>query len=74
MVQGADIKKNTDYCNHHNEMIKRNGKLLFNRYDEDKPIYNEKGNRIPWFTESNIDILDNIVQRQHNELINLIDE
>lgn len=66
--------KGTEYCNHHNDMIKRSGKLLFNRYDEDKPIFNEKGNRIPWFTNSNIDMLDELVQEQHEKLIELIDK
>ena len=66
--------KETEYCNHHNDMIKRSGKLLFNRYDEDKPIFNEKSNRIPWFTNSNIEMLDDIVQEQHEKLIELIDK
>ena len=64
----------TEYCDHHNNMIKRTGKLLFNRYDEDKPIFNEKGNRIPWFTKSNIEMLDDLVQEQHIKLIALIQE
>ena len=55
-------------------MIKRSGKLLFNRYDEDKPIFNEKGNRIPWFNESNMNMLDDLVQEQHENLIKLIDK
>ncbi len=66
--------KDKEYCNHHNEMIKRSGKLLFNRYDEDKPIFNEKGNRIPWFTKTNIQILDDIIQNQHENLVNLINK
>ena len=66
--------KETEYCSHHNDMIKRSGKLLFNRYDEDKPIFNEKSNRIPWFTNSNIEMLDDIVQEQHEKLIELIDK
>ena len=41
---------NEDYCRHHLNMIQKNGRLVFNRYDEDKPMYNEKNNRIPWFT------------------------
>lgn len=66
--------KDKEYCNHHNNMIERSGKLLFNRYDEDKPIINEKGNRIPWFTKSNMNMLDDLVQEQHEKLIELIDE
>lgn len=66
--------KGKEYCNHHNNMIERSGKLLFNRYDEDKPIINEKGNRIPWFTKSNMNMLDDLVQEQHEKLMKLIDE
>jgi hypothetical protein len=66
--------KDKEYCNHHNNMIIRSGKLLFNRYDEAKPIINEKGNRIPWFTNSNIETLNDLVQEQHEKLIGLIDE
>ena len=64
----------TEYCNHHNNMINTSGKLLFNRYDEEKPIFNEKGNRIPWFVNSNIQMLDDIIQEQHETLIELIDK
>jgi len=66
-------KKNlTDYCNHHNNMIRRTGKLYLNRYDEDKPIFNEKGNRFPWFYQENTVILDNIIQKQDKILKSLI--
>ena len=62
----------TDYCNHHTNMIKRNGKLYLNRYDEDKPIFNEKGNRFPWFVNPNMEMLDNIIKTQNKSLLNLI--
>lgn len=64
----------TEYCNHHNKMIKKSGKLLFNRYDEDKPLFNDKGNRVPWFNNSNIEILDNLIQDQNDKLMELINE
>jgi len=67
-------RNKTDYCNHHNGMIKRAGKLTLNRYDEDKPIFNEKGNRYPWFTNSNVEILDSIIQKQQNSLLKLINK
>jgi len=67
-------RKNTDYCNHHNSMIKRSGKLYLNRYDEDKPIFNEKGNRFPWFVNSNMEMLNNIIQKQDKMLQTLIDK
>ena len=65
---------NTEYCKHHDKMIKRSGKLLFNRYDGDRPIFNEKGNRIPWFNGTNMEILDAVIQKQHNSLVLLINK
>jgi len=67
-------KNKTDYCKHHNNMIKRTGKLVNNRYDEDKPLFRGKGNRIPWFVNSNVEMLDNIIQNQQNSLIRLINK
>ena len=55
-------------------MLKEEGRLRFNRYDEEKPIFNEKNNRIPWFVDSNIEILNNIIQEQFKNLKELIDE
>jgi len=63
---------NEEYCRHHLNMINKNGKLLFNRYDEDKPLYNAKNNIIPWVTESKINILDTIIQNQSDTLIDTI--
>ena len=55
-------------------MIKRSGKLYLNRYDEDKPIFNEKGNRFPWLVDSNIKILNDIILNQENKLKKLINK
>jgi len=66
--------ENTDYCNHHNRTLNKTNKLVFNRYDEQRPILNENGNRIPWFENTNIKILDNIVQKQHKSLLKLINK
>ena len=63
---------NEDYCRHHLNMIQKNGRLVFNRYDEDKPMYNEKNNRIPWFTKPKIDMLNDIIQYQSRQLNKLI--
>lgn len=60
--------KNNDYCNHHLNVIQRYGKLVFNRYDENKPLYNIKQNKILWFSNSHIEILNDIIQKQHNNL------
>ena len=61
-------KYGDDYCKHHLNMIKRNGKLLFNRYDDDKPLINEKNNRIPWISVPEIEILNRIIVKQWLEL------
>ena len=55
-------------------MIKRSGKLYLNRYDEDKPIFNEKGNRFPWFVNSNMEMLNNIIMKQDKIIKTLIDK
>ena len=67
-------RNKTEFCNHHNNMIKRTGKLYLNRYDEDKPIFNEKGNRFPWFVEQNMKMLDNIIYKQDEMLKSLINK
>jgi hypothetical protein len=64
--------KNEDYCKHHLNMIKKKGKLLFNRYDEERPIYNEKNNYIPWMTIPPIEVTNQVLQRQWNNLSSII--
>jgi len=64
--------KNEDYCKHHLNMIQKKGKLLFNRYDEDKPLYNEKNNRIPWAITTPIEMTNQILQRQWENLSSVI--
>jgi hypothetical protein len=54
--------KGYDYCKHHLNIINKNGKLKFGRYDDNKPIRNEKGNIIPWINKDKIIILDDIIQ------------
>tara|TARA_B100000963_G_C22624203_1_gene671500 strand:+ start:1507 stop:1995 length:489 start_codon:yes stop_codon:yes gene_type:complete len=65
---------NTDYCSNHNKMILRYGKLLFNRYDEERPLLNEKGNKIPWFDLSHLEMIDQIIQKQDKLLQKLINK
>ena len=67
-------KPHTEYCLNHNKMIERYGKLIFNRYDEERPIINEKGNRIPWFDGSHLEMLDTIIQKQSQSLMKLINK
>lgn len=56
--------KNKDYCKHHQNTIDKNGKLLFNRYDEERPLLNDKNNPIPWENDSKMEILNDILQKQ----------
>ena len=64
--------QNEEYCKHHLNMINKYGSLRFNRYDEEKPIKNEKGNIIPWFTKCHIDIINDIIQKNHINISNNI--
>ena len=64
----------TEYCSNHNKMIQRYDKLVFNRYDEDRPLINDKGNRIPWFDNSYLEKIDQIIQKQEKALYKLINK
>jgi hypothetical protein len=59
---------NEEYCKHHMNMINKTGNLLFNRYDEDKPLFNNKHNPIPWLKKSKIELLDEILKKQWRSL------
>ena len=64
--------KDFEYCKHHLNVLEKKGKLLFNRYDESRPLFNEKNNPIPWKNKSKIDILNNVLQTQWNITENII--
>tara|TARA_B110001469_G_scaffold109754_1_gene111109 strand:- start:841 stop:1017 length:177 start_codon:yes stop_codon:yes gene_type:complete len=49
-------------------MLEEKGYLVFGRYDEERPVFNEKGNRIPWYDESPWDVIDIILKYQQAEL------
>jgi hypothetical protein len=57
---------NTDYCKIHQNILERNEKLTFGRYDEPKPLLNEKGTRIVWKDSYETQI--NIILRYHKML------
>ena len=63
-----------DYCKKHLNQIKKNGYLLFKRYDEPRPSINEKGNKIPWRDGSRMGDINNIIQYQNMKLCKLIDK
>ena len=56
------------YCRIHQKMLEEKGYLVFGRYDEERPVFNEKGNRIPWYDESPWDAIDIILKYQQAEL------
>jgi len=54
-----------DYCLKHTNQITNNGYLSFKRYDEPRPVYNEKGNRIPWYDYLRVEMIDIIINYQN---------
>ena len=65
-------KYNGDYCKKHNNMIQNLGYLRFKRYDEPRPKYNEKGNKIPWYDYSPMETINIVIQYQNKNLLKLI--
>ena len=61
-----------DYCKKHTKQIVENDYLKFGRYDEPRPIINEKGNKIPWRDTSALEDINTIIQYQHMNLQKLI--
>ena len=60
---------NEDYCKHHMNIIKKNHKLKFGIYTEEKPLINEKGNFIPWFTKDKIIMIDDFIQNDTKNIL-----
>lgn len=61
-----------DYCKKHAKQISEDDHLKFGRYDEPRPVINEKGNKIPWRDTSALEDIDTIVRYQHMNLQKLI--
>ena len=61
-----------DYCKKHAKQISEEDHLKFGRYDEPRPVINEKGNKIPWRDTSALEDIDTIVRYQHMNLQKLI--
>ena len=57
-------------CGKHLNMLRDTGYLEFNRYDEERPIINEKGNPIPW--NDGIVSIDTIFRYQRMNLHKLL--
>ena len=63
---------NIDYCKTHLKRIEEHGYLRFGRYDGERPIINELGNKIPWRDTSAMEDIDTIIQYQNMNLLKLI--
>ena len=63
--------KSSDYCMKHTNQITNNGYLSFKRYDEPRPVYNEKGHRIPWYDYSRLQMIDIIIKYQNLQVYQL---
>ena len=53
---------NNDYCKKHLKRLNEYGYLSFGRYDQLRPKFNEKKNKIPWRDVSIMNDLDIIIQ------------
>ena len=70
----ASKKANTDYCHKHQNILERDGTLMFGRYDKPKPLYNESGNRLPWFEGDPFHEIETLFTYQRHSLRSLIKE
>jgi hypothetical protein len=70
----ASKKVNTDYCQKHQNILERDGALMFGQYDKPKPLYNDLGNRIPWFEGEPFHELEALFEYQRHRLRSLIKE
>ena len=64
--------KDGDYCGKHLSEIERKGYIKFKRYDEERPVINEKGNDIPWYEDEPMEVLEIIINYQLMNLKTLI--
>ena len=65
-------KVKDDYCRVHLKRIDNYGYLAFKRYDEPRPLINEKGNKIPWRDDSAIDDISTVIKYQNMKLCKFI--
>lgn len=70
--QSHDKQEKQDYCMNHEKRIDKHGYLAFGRYDEPRPLINEKGNKIPWRDTTAMDDINTIIQYQNMKLNKLI--
>ena len=61
-------KVKDDYCKIHLKRLDKYGYLAFKRFDEPRPIINEKGNKIAWRDDSALEDINTVVQYQNMKL------
>ena len=60
------------YCKNHSKRIDKHDYLAFGRYDEPRPIINEKCNKIPWRDMTAMEDINTVIQYQNMKLLKLI--
>ena len=66
--------ENSDYCKTHLNRINQYGYLSFGRYDQPRPMFNEKRNKIPWRDNSTMEDINSVIQYQNMNLLKLINK
>ena len=61
-------KVKDDYCKIHLKRLDKYGYLAFRRFDESRPIINEKGNKIPWRDNSSLSDINTVIRYQNMKL------
>ena len=75
-VYSAHAKKNGDYCDKHNRMIKIDGLLRFGDIREERPAYDlikqQQGDlvRLQWIEPDPMKRLQNLLDKQQQKIIN----
>ena len=62
------MNQRSDYCRKHQNIIDKNDRLNFGRYDEPRPIYNERGSKIIWYNHTLEERLTIFLQYQNLRL------
>lgn len=61
-------QKDKEYCKNHIKRIENYGYLAFKRYDECRPIINERGTKIPWRDTTATEDINILIQYQNMKL------
>ena len=61
-------KVKDDYCRIHLKRLDKYGYLAFKRFDEPRPIINEKGNKIAWRDDSSLTDINTVIRYQNMKL------